>query len=108
MIYGMKDQENKINSLRNDLETDYKILIGEVVIEKLNVEDLYEIIRYGWDRNDLQKMLDEQDYAGIGIVAAWIRECGNACHGFMVEDDPYVYPLDEDGNYVEGAFGRCC
>ena len=101
-------QENKINSLRNDLETDYRILIGEIVIEKLNVEDLYEIIRYGWDRDDLQKMLDEQDYAGIGIVAAWIRECGSCDHGMMVEDDPYFYPLDEEGNYLDGAFGRCC
>ena len=53
-------------------------------------------------------MLDEQDYAGIGMVAAWIRECGNGCHGFMVEDDPYVYPLDEDGNYTEEGLGRCC
>jgi hypothetical protein len=100
--------ENKINPLRNDLETNYKILIGEIVIEKLNVEDLYEIVRYGWDKKDLQKMLDEEDYAGIGIIAAWIRECGNGCHGFMIEDDPYVCPLDEDGNYTEDAFGRCC
>ena len=36
---------NKINDLRNDLETDYRILIGEVVIDRLYVEDLYEIIR---------------------------------------------------------------
>ena len=61
---------NKINDLRNDLETDYRSLIGEVVIDRLYVEDLYEIVRYVWDRNDLQKMLDEQDYASIGIVAA--------------------------------------
>ncbi len=106
-MFCKMELENKINSLRNDLETDYKILVGEIVIERLNVDDLYEILRYGWDRNDLQKMLDEEDYAGIGILAAWIRECGSGCHGFMVEDDPYVYPLDEDGNYVEGAFGRC-
>lgn len=106
-MFCKMELENKINSLRNDLETDYKILVGEIVIERLNVDDLYEILRYGWDRNDLQKMLDEEDYAGIGILAAWIRECGNGCHGFMVEDDPYVYPLDEDGNYVEGSFGRC-
>ena len=71
---------NKINDLRND---------------------------YGWDRNDLQKMLDEQDYASIGIVAAWIRECGNGCHGFMVEDDPYIYPLDDDGNYTESGLAGC-
>ena len=107
MIYNNKDQENKLNDLRNDLETDYKILIGEIVIEKLNVEDLYEIIHYGWDLKDLQKMLDEQDYAGIGILAAWIRECGSGCHGFMVEDDPYVYPLDEDGNYTESGLAGC-
>ncbi len=100
--------ENKINSLRNDLETDYKILVGEIVIERLNVDDLYEILRYGWDRNDLQKMLDEEDYAGIGILAAWIRECGNSAHGMMVEDDQYCYPLDDEGNYPDGAFGRCC
>ena len=107
-MFGKNAPENKINDLRNDLENDYRILIGEIVIEKLNVEDLYEIIHYGWDLKDLQKMLDEQDYAGIGILAAWIRECGSGCHGFMVEDDPYVYPLDEDGNYTEVAFGRCC
>jgi len=100
-------QDNKINSLRNEFETDYRILIGEIVIEKLNVEDLYEIIRFGWDRNDLQKMLDEQDYAGIGMIAAWIRECGNG-NGFMVEDDPYVYPLDDDGNYTESGLAGCC
>lgn len=35
-------------------------------------------------------------------------ECGNTAHGMMVEDDPYFDPLDEDGNYVDGAFGRCC
>ena len=52
-------------------------------------------------------MLDEQDYAGIGIVAAWIRECWNGCHGFMVEDDPYVYPLDEDSNYTEEGLAGC-
>ena len=98
---------NKINDLRNDLETDYRILMGEVVIDRLYVEDLYEIVRYGWDRNDLQKMLDEQDYASIGIVAAWIRECGNGCHGFMVEDDPYIYPLDDDGNYTESGLAGC-
>ena len=107
-MFCKMELENKINSLRNDLETDYRILVGEIVIERLNVDDLYEILRYGWDKNDLQKMLDEEDYSGIGIVAAWIRECGSGCHGFMVEDDPYVYPLDDDGNYVDGAFGRCC
>lgn len=107
-MFSMNVPENKLNDLRNDLETDYKILVGEIIIEKLNVEDLYEILRYGWDHRDLQKMLDEEDYAGIGILAAWIRECGNGCHGFMVEDDPYMYPLDEDGNYTEEAFGRCC
>ena len=73
-MFCKMELENKINSLRNDLETDYKILVGEIVIERLNVDDLYEILRYGWDRNDLQKMLDEEDYAGIGILSAWIRE----------------------------------
>ena len=107
-MFGKELPGNKRNALRNDLEKDYRIIVGEIVIEKLNVEDLYEILRYGWDREDLQRMLDQEDYAGIGILAAWIRECGSGCHGFMVEDDPYVYPLDEDGNYNEGAFGRCC
>lgn len=46
-MFSMNVPENKLNDLRNDLETDYKILIGEVVIEKLNVEDLYEILHYG-------------------------------------------------------------
>ena len=101
-------QENKINFLRNDLETNYKILTGEVPIERLNVDDLVEIIGYGWDRNDLQRMLDSHDYRGVGVLAAWIRECGSCDHGMMVEDDPYFYPLDEEGNYLDGAFGRCC
>ena len=107
-MFAKNVPQNKINDLRNSFETNYRILIGEIVIEKLNVEDLYEILQYGWDHNDLQKMLDEQDYANIAILAAWIRECGNSDHGFMVEDDPYIYPLDEDGNYTEEAFGRCC
>lgn len=34
-MFSMNVPENKLNDLRNDLETDYKILIGEVVIEKL-------------------------------------------------------------------------
>ena len=102
-------QENKINSLRNNFETDYRILTGEVLIERLNVDDLVEIIEYGWDRWDLQRMLDERDYQGIAFLAAWIRECGNGHLGFMVEDDePYVYPLDEDGNYTEEGLARCC
>lgn len=53
-MFAKNVPENKLNDLRNDFETDYRILTGEV------------------------------------------------------KDDPYVYPLDEDGNYVEGAFGRCC
>lgn len=98
---------NKLNDLRNDLETDYKILVGEVNVEKLRLEDILEIVEYGWDRNDLQRMIDAHDYQGIGCLAAWIRECGNSTHGMIVEDDPYWYPLDEDGNYRSGAFGRC-
>ena len=90
--------ENKKNDLRNYLETDYKILTGEVNVEKLRLEDILEIVEYGWDRNDLQRMLDAQDYRSIGCLAAWIRECGECDHGYMVED----------GNYIEGAFGRCC
>ena len=77
-------------------------------VEKLRLEDILEIVEYGWDRNDLQRMIDAHDYQGIGCLAAWIRECGESDHGYMVEDDPYVCPLDEDGNYVKGAFRRCC
>lgn len=100
-------QENKINSLRNNFETDYSLLTGEVSVERLLVEDICEIIQYGWDRSDLQRMLDEQDYQGIGVLAAWIRECGSSDHGMMVEDDPYFYPLDDDGNYTESGLARC-
>lgn len=108
-MFGRKDiPENKINSLGNTFGNNFKILKGEVNVERLHLEDIIEIVQYGWDRNDLQRMLDECDYRGIGYLAAWIRECGNTAHGMMVEDDPYFYPLDEDGNYVEGAFGRCC
>ena len=109
MIYEKKDLDNKINSLGNHLSNDFRVLKGEVSIERLLVEDIIEILDYGWDHWDLQRMLDECDYKGIAYLAAWIRECGNGHLGFMIEDDePYVYPLDEDGNYVEGAFGRCC
>jgi len=107
-MFAKNVPENKINDLRNSFETDYKILTGEVNVEKLRLEDILEIVEYGWDRHDLQRMIDSHDYQGIGYLVAWIRECGNGDHGFMVEDDPHVYPLDEDGNYVEGAFGRCC
>ena len=99
---------NKINSLGNGFENDFLILKGEIDIKGLRLEDVLEIVEYGWDRNDLQRMLDACDYRGIGYLAAWIRECGNSTHGMMVEDDPYWYPLDEDGNYRPGAFGRCC
>ena len=107
MFEGKNIPGNKRNSLGNTFGNDLRILRGEVSVDRLRLDDIIGIVQYGWDRNDLQRMLDEQDYAGIGMVAAWIRECGNGS-GFMVEDDPYVYPLDEDGNYVEDAFGRCC
>ncbi len=109
MIYEKKDLDNKINALGNDFLNDLRILKGEANVDRLRVEDIVEILEYGWDHWDLQRMLDEHDYKGVGFLAAWIRECGNGHLGFMVEDDePYSYPLDEDGNYVEGAFGRCC
>ena len=107
-MFGKELPRNKINDLGNDFETDYRVLKGEVNVERLLVEDIYEIIQYGWDRNDLQRMLDSYDYRGVGVLAAWIRECGSCDHGMMVEDDPYFYPLDEEGNYLDGAFGRCC
>ncbi len=106
-MFGKSIPENKINSLGNTFGNDFKVLKGEVDVERLHLEDIIEIVQYGWDRNDLQRMLDECDYKGIGCLAAWIRECGNKDHGMMVEDDPYFYPLDEDGNYIERAFGRC-
>ncbi len=99
---------NQINPLRNNFENDLKILRGEVNIERLHLDDIIEILDYGWDRWDLQRMLDECDYRGIAFLAAWIRECGNGHLGFMVEDDePYIYPLDEDGNYTEEGLARC-
>lgn len=99
---------NKINSLGNGFENDFLILKGEIDIKGLRLEDVLEIVEYGWDRNDLQRMLDARDYSGIGYLAAWIRECGNSAHGMMVEDDQYCYPLDDEGNYLDEAFGRCC
>jgi len=107
-MFGKSIPENKINSLGNSFGNDFKVLKGEVKIEKLHLEDILEIVEYGWDRNDLQRMMDALDYQGIGYLAAWIRECGSSAHGMIVEDDPYWYPLDEDGNYRAGAFGRCC
>jgi len=107
MIYEKKDLDNKKNDLQNDLETDYRILKGEVNVERLYLKDIIEIVKYGWDKNDLQRMMDEQNYHEIGHLAAWIRECGEVDHGFMVEDDPYLYPLDEDGNYTEQGLAGC-
>ncbi len=107
-MFERKEHGNQINALGNNFSNDFRILKGEADVERLHLQDILEIVEYGWDRNDLQRMLDSQDYKGIGYLAAWIRECGNSAHGMMVEDDPYFYPLDEDGNYVEGAFGRCC
>lgn len=106
-MFSKNVPETKLNLLRNDFETDYRILTGDVIVERLYIDDLVEIIEYGWDRNDLQRLLNAQDYAGIGFLAAWIRECGNSDHGLIVDDEPYIYPLDEDGNYTEAALGRC-
>lgn len=53
-------------------------------------------------------MLNEHDYQAVGYLAAWIRECGNAAHGPIVEDDPYIWPLDEDGNYIDENHWGCC
>lgn len=108
MFEGKNIPGNKRNSLGNTFGNDLRILRGEVIVDRLRLDDIIGIIQYGWDRNDLQRMLDAHDYQGIGCLAAWIRECGSTSHGMMVDDDPYFYPLDEDGNYVDGAFGRCC
>ena len=108
-MFLKNENGNQINHLGNGLSNDFKVLKGEAVLDKLRLEDIIEILDYGWDRHDLQSMLDSHDYQGIAVLAAWIRECGNSDHGLFVEDDcPYWYPLDEDGNYIEGAFGRCC
>ena len=69
------------------MDQDYRILIGEVKIDKLREEDVYEIINYGWDRSDLRRMLETRDYQAIAYLAAWIRECGNGDHGIFAEDD---------------------
>ena len=109
MIYEKKDLDNKINDFKNSFETDYRILRGEADVDRLCLQDIIELVEYGWDHWDLQRMLDERDFKGIAFLAAWIRECGNGHHGFMVEDDePYIYPLDEDGNYTEEGLARCC
>jgi len=108
-MFKENEHGNQINPLGNDFSNDFKILKGEAELDRLRVEDIVEILDYGWDHWDLQRMLDERDYKGIAFLAAWIRENKNGHIGYMIEDDePYVYPLDEDGNYVEGAFGRCC
>jgi len=108
-MFKKNEHGNQINALGNGLSNDFKFLKGEAELDRLRVEDIVEILDYGWDHWDLQRMLDEHDYKGVAFLAAWIRENKNGHTGYMIEDDePYVYPLDEDGNYVEGAFGRCC
>ena len=82
-MFSMNLPENKINLLRNDFETDYRILTEEIAVERLNVDDLVEIIQYGWDRNDLQRMLDTKNYQAIECLAAWIRECGECTNPFL-------------------------
>lgn len=77
----------------------HQIAKGVEVIDKLNLADIETILDYGWDRRDLQEMLDSRDWESIGFLAAWIRECGNGHTGFMVEDDPYCNGSE---------YGRCC
>ncbi len=67
------------------MTSDYRILTGEARIDELREEDVYEIIDYGWDGRDLQRMLDTGDYQAIAFLAAWIRECGD--HGTIAEND---------------------
>ena len=55
------------------MTSDYRILIGEVRVDRLREEDLYEIIDYGWDEHDLRRMLECRDYQAIACLAAWIR-----------------------------------
>lgn len=66
------------------MTSDYRILTGEVRVDRLREEDVYEIIRYGWDSEDLGRMLQSGDYQAIAFLAAWIRECGNGDHGTSV------------------------
>ena len=44
-MFKKNERGNQINDLRNSFETDYRILIGEIIVEKLNVQDLIEIIQ---------------------------------------------------------------
>ena len=69
------------------MTSDYRILTGETRIDELREEDVYEIIDYGWDERDLQRMLDTGDYQAIAFLAAWIRECGCGDHEMVVEND---------------------
>ena len=78
--------------------SDYGILTGVEVIDRLSVDDIVTILDYGWDTQDLKNMLENRDWESIGYLAAWIRECGYGCHGFMVEDD----------QCITGVYGRCC
>jgi len=78
---------------------DYRILKGQEVIDKLYLEDIETILDYGWDRRDLQEMLDARDWESIGYLAAWIRECGNGHTGFMIEDDLCDFGIGCGGCY---------
>ncbi len=89
------------------------ILTSAMTFTRITCEDLTTIQEYGWNENDLERMLNSGDAADqITRLAAWIREAGEIDHGMVVEDDPYVavmdnrycgYELDEDGNYPEVA-----
>lgn len=75
-------------------------------LRRFSVSDVDVILDYGWDPRDVEEMIDNGDWEGISGLATWIRNINPNCHGIYAEDDePYTYPLDEDGNYLPGILG---
>ncbi|MDY0236628.1 MAG: hypothetical protein RBR71_11390 [Gudongella sp.] len=99
-MIGENDHGNMSNFLGNNFENDMRILTGELKLTKIRQSDIEEILAYGWDRRDVEKMVDENDVDGITGLAAWIREAGNVDHGLIAEDDTFYYPLGDDGCFL--------
>lgn len=97
---AMVCNENRQRTLENYFGNNFGNL------RRFSVSDVDVILDYGWDPREVEEMIDNGDWEGISGLATWIRNIDPNGHGIYAEDDePYTYPLDEDGNYLPGILG---